>query len=82
MTLKINLLIVPRAHRNSDSNMLDFIKKVKTVVRTVRSQLRESGQGVITSAGIRPEVTQPLWEGQGDVQGPSLHFSSISARII
>lgn len=69
MTLKKDFLVIPSAHRNSDNNMLYFIKKIKTV-RMVRSKLRESRQGVTTSAGIWPELTQSLREGQGDVQGP------------
>lgn len=71
MTLQRKLLVIPSARRNSSSNMLYFIKKVKAVVGMVSSKPRESRQGVITSAGMWPELTQSLWEGWGDVQGPS-----------
>lgn len=63
MTLQRKLLVIPSARRNSSSNMLYFIKKVKAVVGMVSSKPRESRQGVITSAGMWPELTQSLWEG-------------------
>lgn len=72
MIIKRNFLIIPGVHKNGDRHVLYFMEKAKSSARTVRSKLRqrESGKDAITSAGIWPELMQPSWEGQGDLQGP------------
>lgn len=72
MTLTRNILVVPGVHTNSDSNMLCFMAKVTSVLRMVRSKLRqrESGQDVITSAGIQPELKTALMGGARGHVGP------------
>lgn len=43
---------------------------------------RESGKDVISSAGIWPELMQPSWEGQGDMQGPVHSASWTAAQLL